>query len=36
MRALVVFMVYKKFPLKERFNTDNPIQLYAATKNPMK
>ena len=25
----------KKFPLKEDFNTDNPIQLYAATKKAM-
>ena len=32
MRARVVFMVYKKISTKERFNTDNPIQLYAATK----
>ena len=32
MLVQVVFMVYKKFPLKENFNTDNPIQLYAATK----
>ena len=33
MLAQVVFMVYKKkFPLKENFNTDNPIQLYDATK----
>ncbi len=27
-----VYGVQKKFPLKESFNTDNPIQLYAATK----
>ena len=32
MQAQAVFMVCKKFPLKEKFNTDNPIQLYAATK----
>jgi len=27
-----VYGLQKKFPLKENFNTDNPIQLYAATK----
>ena len=27
-----IYGLQKKFPLKERFNTDNPIQLYAATK----
>ncbi len=27
-----IYGLQKKFPLKENFNTDNPIQLYAATK----
>ena len=27
-----IYGLQKKLPLKERFNTDNPIQLYAATK----
>tara|TARA_Y100001970_G_C14259925_1_gene879561 strand:- start:16826 stop:17794 length:969 start_codon:yes stop_codon:yes gene_type:complete len=27
-----IYGLQKKFPLKEKFNTDNPIQLYAATK----
>ena len=27
-----IYGIQKKFPVKENFNTDNPIQLYAATK----
>ena len=32
MQAQVAFILFKKFPIEENFDTDNPIQLYAATK----
>ena len=30
--VLAAFMEFKKISLREKFRTDNPIQLYAATK----
>ena len=30
-----IYGLQKNFPLKENFNTDNPIQLYAQQKNLM-
>ena len=31
-----IYGIQKKYPLKEKFETNNPIQLYAATKNQMR